>query len=60
MESLKKLQERLKGVKWMGPNGETYGSYSEYLEGAWGYLIPARAIPTILSDSRKDLWLSSI
>ncbi|NND07612.1 MAG: hypothetical protein HKN87_14640 [Saprospiraceae bacterium] len=45
MESLKKLQERMKGVRWMGPNGETYGSYSEYLEGAWGVPYPSEGNP---------------
>jgi len=44
-ESLKKLQERMKGVRWMGPNGETYGSYSEYLEGAWGVPYPSEGNP---------------
>ena len=37
LATYREIMERLnKPLKWLGPRGEEYDTYAEYLEGVWG------------------------
>jgi len=44
-QHLAEMKDRFKPAKWLGPLGEEYDSYGEYLEGVWGVPYPSPTNP---------------